>query len=236
MGRLVEAIEAFERFLALVHDASPDLISEAHQNVADLRTKLGRLNIQCPTRDAEVSLDGKVVGTTPFAQPIWVTPGRHKVAIRHQGYSPIVVNAVAGETQTIVVEVARSPLMIVPEVATGSPSATPVAVSEKGSPPDRRQDWWSRQKWYFWAAAGGTVAFSAGAIAAGLAANSRFSDLQNSCGNTPAGCTESQIGTVKSRADLANVFWTLAAASAIGTGVSLYVENHGAEVVVVYRF
>jgi tetratricopeptide (TPR) repeat protein len=235
LGRPVEAVEAFESFLAQVPDASLDLRSEASQAVAELRAKLGRLNIQCPTRDAAVAIDGKVVGITPFARPIWVSPGRHQVAIRHAGYSPITVTAVAGETQTIVVEVTR-PLLSVPEVATGSPSTAPVAVSETGASIGRHQDWWSRQRWYFWAAAGGAVAFGAGAIAAGLAANSRFSDLQGSCGSTPAGCTESQIDTVKSRADLANVFWILAAASAVGTGVSLYVENHGAEVAVAYRF
>ena len=235
LGRPVEAIKSFEYFLAQVPDAARDLRSEASQSVADLRTKLGRLNIQCPTRDADVAVDGKVVGTTPFAQPIWVTPGQHQIAIRHVGYRPITANVIAGETQTIVVQVTR-PLTMVPEIATEPSPIPPVAISERGTPPDHQLNWWSRQKWYFWAAAGATVAFSTGAIAAGLSADSRFSDLQNSCGTTLAGCTESQIDTVKSRADLANVFWILAAASAVGTGVSLYVENHGGEVAVAYRF
>jgi hypothetical protein len=129
LGRTVEAIEAFETFLAQVPDAAPELASEAHQAVADLRAKLGRLNIHCPTPDSEVVVDGRLAGNTPLAQPIWVTPGRHKVVIRHEGYSPLNVTVAAGEDRSVVFEPSRNP--IAPTKANG---ATVPSTNDAASP------------------------------------------------------------------------------------------------------
>ncbi len=241
LGRPVEAIEAFEQFLAQAPKSAPELLSEAYQSVADLRSKLAQLRIQCETADSEVAIDGKTVGTTPLDRAIWTTPGRHEVVIRHEGYRPITLTVAAGEHQTIVFEPnpSRGSLLAAP---TASPeNATPAMVATTTPSSTERksgggQDWLSRQRWYVWVAAGGTVAFTVGAIAAGLSANSLFDDLRGSCGATTAGCTPSQKDSVHTRATLANVFWAFAGVSAVATGVSLYVDNRDAGVAVAWRF
>jgi hypothetical protein len=236
LGRPVEAIEAFEKFLAQAPKSAPALLSEAYQSVADLRSKLGRIKIQCETSDSEVAIDGKTVGITPLALPIWTLPGRHEVVIRHEGYHPISVTVAAGEHQTIVFESHRGtvlPATSVADSAAPPATATTAPSSADGGP---SQDWFSRQRWYVWATAGGTVAFTVGAIVAGLSANSLFDDLRSSCGAAAGGCTPSQKDSLHTRATLTNVFWALAGVSAVTAAVSLYIDNRDAGVAVAWRF
>jgi len=56
LGRPLEAVEAFEKFLAQVPDAAPELLSEARQSVVELRGKLGQVKIECATPGAEVAM------------------------------------------------------------------------------------------------------------------------------------------------------------------------------------
>ena len=94
----------------------------------------------------------------------------------------------------------------------------------------------SQKPWYFWTSAAATVLFTGGAVIAGVSANGKYSDLENGCGLTSAGCSESQIDAVKSRATLANVLWLLAGASAIATGVTFYIDSRESGVSVALRF
>jgi hypothetical protein len=237
LERPVEAIEAFERFLAQVTKAAPELLSEANQSLADLRSKLGRIKIVCETPDAEVAIDGKTVGSTPLAQPVWALPGRHKVMIRHAGYKPITVTVAAGEHETVVFEshlsgvpgigaTAQAGNVSPPSLAAAAPS-----VAERGSD----QDWFSRQRWYVWATAGATVAFTGASIVSALSANSMWDNLNGSCGVTK-GCTPNQVDSLRSRATLTNVLLAFAGVSAVATGVSLYVGNRDAVVTLAWRF
>ena len=94
----------------------------------------------------------------------------------------------------------------------------------------------AQQPWYFWTAAAATAAFSVGAVVAGVAANGRYSDLENGCAMMSEGCSESQIDTVKSRARLATALWILAGASAVATGVTFYIDSRESGVSVALRF
>jgi hypothetical protein len=77
-------------------------------------------------------------------------------------------------------------------------------------------------------AAGSTVVLAVGAVTAGLLAQSKFDSLRSSCGaGNPArpGCPQSDIDSVTSRQTMANVFWGLAGAAAVTTGVLFYFEG-----------
>ena len=56
LSRPVEALEAFEKFLAGATDASPETITDARKSVAELQEKLGRIRVECETTGAEVNL------------------------------------------------------------------------------------------------------------------------------------------------------------------------------------
>lgn len=104
----VEAVEAFQKFLALVPDAEPENKEVAKSAVAEIESKLGRVRIKCETPGAEVVIDGKNVGPVPLPEPLWATPGSHRVTITHVGFAPATENVEvsAGSTALVVIRLA----------------------------------------------------------------------------------------------------------------------------------
>jgi hypothetical protein len=248
LSRPVEAMEAFEKFLASDTDASPETIATARKAVAELQEKLGRIRIDCATAGAEVNVDGKSVGLAPLRDPIWATPGRHLIAASHPNATPVLenVDVIAGSVGTVTlrfrppaIPVAAAQPVPQPEVALSpapprldlgaspEPSAANVDLGASPTPSPARKGWWLGRKWT-WVAAGSTALLAAGAITAGLAMQSRFDSLDKSCGDSSgkiSGCSQSEIDSVSSRQITSNVLWGLAAAGAVTTGVLFYFEG-----------
>jgi len=226
LSRPVEALEAFEKFLVGAPDSLPDMIADARRSAAQLQKKLGRIQIDCETAGAEVSVDGKSVGLAPLPDPIWATPGRHQVTAKHASAAPAIedVDVTAGTVSTVTVRLAP---VAVP-VAVSAPKAAPdFDLQATSRPSGMSERWWLGRKWT-WVAAGSTALLAVGAITAGTLMDSKFDSLRSSCGaGNPArpGCTQSQIDSVSSRETMANVFWGLAAAAAVTTGVLFYFEG-----------
>jgi len=220
LSRPVEAMEAFEKFLVGAADSPSEKIADARKSVAQLQEKLGRIQIDCDTTEAEVSVDGKRVGLIPLPDPIWATPGRHQVTAKHAGLAPAIedVDVTAGSVTTV--------NMRMRSLAT-TPKAPNFDVQATSPNNDASQGWWLARKWT-WVAAGSTVFLAVGAITAGLSMQSKFDSLRSSCGaGNPArpGCPQSDIDSVNSRQTTANVFWALTAVAAVTTGALFYVEG-----------
>jgi len=113
-------------------------------------------------------------------------------------------------------------------VASPAPKAAPDFDVQAALPPSGGSDgWWLGRKWT-WVAAGSTVLLAAGAITAGVLMQSKFDSLRSSCGAgnlERPGCSQSDINSVSSRQTIANVFWGLAGAAAVTTGVLFYFEG-----------
>ena len=226
LSRPVEALEAFEKFLASAADASPEMAADARKSVAQLQKKLGRIQIDCETAGAEVSVDGKSVGLAPLPDPIWATPGHHQVTAKHASAALAIedVDVTAGSVSTVTVRLAP---LAVPVAAPAAKAAPDFDLQTRSHPSGASEGWWLGRKWT-WVAAGSTVLLAVGAITAGTLMDSKFDSLRSSCGaGNPArpGCTQSQIDSVSSRETMANVFWGLAAAAAVTTGVLFYFEG-----------
>jgi hypothetical protein len=236
LGRPVEAIEAFQRFLAEATDASPEKMADARRFVAELQMKLGRLRIDCDTAGAEVRVDGKTVGLTPLPGLIWATPGRHQVTASRTDAIPALetVEVQTGSTSTATMRLI--PLVAPPPAPVAmAPAPTPVlqtAPPVSPSPSSASEGWLLGRKWT-WVAAGSTVLLAAGAITTGVLMKSKFDSLRSSCGaGNPdrPGCSQSDIDSVSSRQTMANVFWALAGAAAVTTGVLFFVEGRAVSV------
>jgi hypothetical protein len=258
LGRPVEAVEAFETFLVQAPDSPPELIAEARQSLSELKPRLAQVRVDV-LGGALVSVDDRALGVSPIARIIWVTPGRHRITVKHPSYLPASVDVTvsAGEIRTAAprllrageAPVAAAPPATAPVAAAPAPTAPPpvVTTTATGGPPDSsisatpapaapKGGGLAHKPWYFWAAATATTLFTVGAVVAGLSANSKFSGLENSCGKTIAGCTDGQIDGVKSRATVANVLWVLAGASAVATGVTFFVGSREAGASIALRF
>jgi len=158
LGRPVEAVAAFERFLREAGDAPPETLAEARRSAAELKTKLGQLQVTCATDGAEITVDGKQIGSTPLGEMVWTTPGRHQVAVQHEGFSPAIQDVVVttGKVATVDFELrtidlrAANPDELGGNVGGGvAPDAPPV------DDPVYRHTW-------FWIAVGIAVAVGVG--------------------------------------------------------------------------
>ena len=69
-----------------------------------------------------------------------------------------------------------------------------------------------------------TLVSTALAIGLGLHAQSLYSDLSSTCGQTPAGCNEARISEVGSFSLGANLMWVLSGLALVGTSVSFAIE------------
>jgi len=104
LGRPVDALDFYERFLAEAHDAAPALRAEAERHRAQLQGAIASIEVTAedqagPVTGAEVSVDGAACGTTPLPRPVRVMPGPHEVVVRRRaGGAPFVerVEARAG--------------------------------------------------------------------------------------------------------------------------------------------
>jgi hypothetical protein len=219
LGRPVEALEAFQKFLNGVPDASPEDRADAQASLSELQRKLGQLTIVCETAGASLSLDGKALGTAPLAAPVWATPGTHQVTAIQQGAVPAVesVEISAEANTTVVLKIAAVGIPVVPP---------PPLVEVVAPPPDSSPGWWFGRKWT-WVAAGSTMALTGAAIGVGLSVRSRFDELDKSCGRggTGQGCDEDDIRSLRTRKHLANGLWGAAAAAAVTTGVLFFIEG-----------
>jgi tetratricopeptide (TPR) repeat protein len=92
-----------------------------------------------------------------------------------------------------------------------------------------------RSRRWTWVAVGVTGLLAGGATIAGLTMRSRYHSLQDSCGRTPAGCSDENKDGLRTRVRVANVLWGLTAASAVATGVTFYLESGGARMQLAWR-
>ncbi len=226
LHRHLEALEAFDRFLADAPDASPEMLTDARKCVSELQKKLGQIQIDCMTSGSEVSVDGKSVGRTPLPGLIWATPGHHQIAAKHENIAPAVeeVDVKAGAVSTVTLRLV-APMVAAPVQAPAAAPALDLRASP--APSEGNEGWWLGRKWT-WVAGGSTVLLTVGAITAGLSMQSKFNSLNSSCGRaSPAQpqCSQSDVDSVSSRQTVANVFWGLAAAGVVTTGVLFYVES-----------
>jgi len=83
LGRDLEAIEEFERFLADAPDAPAEHRDHARSRIAELERGIAKLQIGGDVTGAEVFIDDKPAAAVD--RPIRVTPGAHAVTARRTG-------------------------------------------------------------------------------------------------------------------------------------------------------
>jgi hypothetical protein len=245
LGRFVDAMVAFERFLDEAPEAPADMIAEAKKSMAELQGRLGKLRIQCSKVGAEISVDGKPVGTAPITQPVWAAQGSHQVTARHPATAAAVedVEVNPGWVHTVVMTlqplVEAAPVVVAPPPPKTPKPAVDVETrrSTRSSSARTAKTGESPGRVWTWVAAGSAVAFGGAAIGFGLATRAKFDDLNQSCGSgsvstgqSYAGCSDSQVDGVLLRRNLTNVSLGLAAAAAATAGLLFFVEGRGVSV------
>ncbi len=122
LKQFAEAYDTYRQLLAQhATDLKPKDKADVEKSVEELAKVIGTIEIVAEPAGAEISIDGKVVGTTPL-KPVHVDVGAHEIKIGKPGFQPFAKSVTLVAEQHAAVSAA-----LVPEVTTGR-----VAVAEPG--------------------------------------------------------------------------------------------------------
>ena len=128
LGRLGEALQAFDTFLAEAPDAPQESVARAKTEREALRPKVGAVTIVCPQAGVELTMDGRPAGKTPLERPIYLDPGQHQLQATLSDGAPTVRDFIvdAGTRRTLDLPATRgAALSTGGGGAKGSPSTRP---------------------------------------------------------------------------------------------------------------
>ena len=138
LGRDLDALVAFERFLAASPNATDDAHGFATAKVLVLQQRVAHLAIRTSVAGAEILVDGMPLGRAPLAAAVRVVPGTHQVMARAAGYATALAALDARAGAHVDVELRLLPAGV---------NTTPL-----------------RKRWWFWTALGGAAAVAATGI------------------------------------------------------------------------
>jgi hypothetical protein len=139
LGRDVEALDAYNRFLDDPRNTPRSLVTHASELKAELEKRLGEIQLRGAPHGAAIDVDGEPHGTAPPTGPMRAKPGPHRLVVRSAGFEPFRADVQVPEGSTVVVDVA--PLAPIEPLA---PSSSP------------------RQAWLSWDVALGAGFWTAG--------------------------------------------------------------------------
>ena len=130
-GHPLEAAKAFQQYLKESTSVTPQQQQDARVGLAEVRQKLGRIEIVAPA-GTEITLDEKErLGTSPFGEPIDVEPGSHTLRSSNE---TVRVTANAGQKVQARFGGGGQPVVPVP-VPIAPPPSNPPAVDNNPPPP-----------------------------------------------------------------------------------------------------
>jgi hypothetical protein len=166
LAREVEAIEAFERFIAQAPDAPEDSRAEAASATAELRKRVGSVEIVCNLDGAEVTIDGRSVGRTPIEREILVAAGTHQVVLERPGAELFLQRITAAPGEVVRVDARMAP------AGPARPGAAAAGVSDAVTRGDAEAAGSAEpagrpvyRRWWFWTAAAAVAGGAAAAFA-----------------------------------------------------------------------
>jgi tetratricopeptide (TPR) repeat protein len=146
------ALDAYQRFLAAAPSDNPDR-DFSSKRVEILQTLVGKVTISDAVEGSSVTIDGRFAGATPLAAPLVVNPGRHQLAIAHEGYA----------TWKSAIDVGVGAQLTVASKQLESVKVVTVVGHDKDVP--------IYKKWWLWTAIGGAVVVAGVVTAVVLTSN-----------------------------------------------------------------
>lgn len=210
----VAAVEALTEYLRTAGDRiTPERRTTVEGEIASLSQRIGSVRVTTNVAGATISIDGHEVGTSPLAEPVRVSTGRHQIVARARGHEEATRTVtVAGGTEAVV------ELELVEDAVTIVAATAPAPESH-------------RLRRLGWATLGSGIALGAGAgVAFGLAMRAR-SDYDAAAGASPSDVTAAEAASTQlHRASLAADVLTASAVAFGGAGlVMVLVDKHRRE-------
>ena len=113
MGRARDATQSLTLCLRLLKPEAKEAIGRKVERIlAEVRAQVGALRVEANVPDAEVAVDGKVLGKLPLLDPIFVDPGSHTVEVRAPGYQSDVRVAVLSAGASLRIPMRLEPMRV----------------------------------------------------------------------------------------------------------------------------
>jgi hypothetical protein len=138
LGRSIEAVDAYERFLKQGASAVPaERVREVEAEIAKQLDRIGTVALRTSPEGAEIRLDGKLLGRTPLPRPIRATVGTHTLDVILKGYAPQVqeVDVIGKAERTLNLTLEPDPPPVSAETANAPPSTRALALAPTSPPP-----------------------------------------------------------------------------------------------------
>ncbi|MCK9464199.1 MAG: PEGA domain-containing protein [Proteobacteria bacterium] len=88
--RYVDSIASFKQYLGTMGASiTPEMKQTVDQALSDMRKMVGTVAIEGAPDGAEVFVDERSVGITPFKERLIVDPGSHSIRVEHDGFKPL---------------------------------------------------------------------------------------------------------------------------------------------------
>ncbi len=113
--------------------ANPSELKELQDQLAEVKRKVGVVSVQVEGQQAEVLVDGRVVGTAPLLDPLFVEPGEYVLKARttDRTSSDVKVSVAAGSVKEIMLRLDRGVEAEPNPVPATAPNASPKGEEEE---------------------------------------------------------------------------------------------------------
>src|SRR6478735_6497933 len=209
LGRYAKAKEALEDYLkAGGTSLSAERTQAVNKDLATLAERTASLNVLTSEVGADISLDGKVIGTSPLSAPLIVDAGEHNLVLHKSGFYDAAQSVtLAGHDQLEL----KIELKAIPLAAQSKPTDGRTARGTPSKPSHTAM----------WATWGATGALAATAGVVGYFGISKANELESM--RTDYGVTRGELDKAQSQARTLLAISDVAAGLAIATGgVALY--------------
>lgn len=102
------AYEAYDKLRA-ARDLAPAQKKAVEKEINAIEANTGALTVTSTQAGATVRVDGKVVGQTPLARPLRISPGSHRIHAEKEGFDPFDAEVSLGAAQSAVLNAALEP-------------------------------------------------------------------------------------------------------------------------------
>ena len=207
LGHSIATAEAYRAFLAEALNAPADARNYATAELTRIARDLGQLVVHGPP-DAEVRLDGALIGKTPFARAIFVLPGPHDLRAERSGNAPFLRSISAPPGAEIEVTLELTP------------------ISALTAPPKRTARDWARKHVAIPVLESVGVATLVAAIGTGVTALETHDYLRSHCPNQTCDPRySSEVSRAKALSVSTDVLIGLGAAAVVTGVILLLVER-----------
>jgi PEGA domain len=209
LGRYARALRALREYVSRGGDELPaDRRSSVQSDTRFLEARTATIDLDVKPLNAEVLIDGVVVGRAPLAEPVVVDVGERSLQIRLSGY------VTRNQTLTLAGGDQRQVSQVLEREAVAAPSGPrgPVGAASTPRPAPARGSSWL---WVGWTATGALAASSAVSAALGASAASDLADLRDS-----GGASRSALDDAKSRAQTRLLVADVLGVAAVAAGAT----------------